>query len=121
MALRADVAHIGGQTSIDFVNSKQIACNALVQFDELAQERRRLARRIIEQLDKVMLEQRRRRDEALAVLQFLRPRRAKKVQCQIDGGATLGHVVLQISIEPLIPQIELRGQANQKHVTVKGS
>jgi hypothetical protein len=35
------------------------------------------------------------------------------------SGSVFGNIVLKIFIEPLIEQIELRGQTNEKNVTLK--
>src|SRR5919106_230083 len=47
--------------------------------------------------------------------------RHNRVQHQVYTGAFPGHIVVQVSVKPLVAPVDLRGQADQQGVNVEGS
>ena len=96
--------------------SEQDVDDLLVQLEDVRQQRRLDGHRIGEQGDHPVADQRRVGAEQRPGVQLPGGRRGEQVQRQVDRGPPPADVILQIAVDPLVPQVDVGRQGDQRQV-----
>ena len=76
--------------------------------------------RLGREADEPVPQQRRLRREMGRARQLLAGRGAQEVQGQVHGGPPPGHVILEVRVDPLILQVDVRAQGDEDDVEIEG-
>ena len=118
--LRIDPATEGRQASVQPPLAGEHVDDLLVQTDRHGQQRGIELVRLGREADEPVPQQRRLRREMGALRQLLAGRGAQEVQGQVHGGPPAGHVILEVRVDPLILQVDVRAQGDEDDVEIEG-
>ena len=107
-----------GETLIEPPAAEEDANDLPVDSQRPRQQGRLRPRLILDQPDKPAPGERSVRREAPPACDLLLHRRAQEVEHQLDCGEPRRDVVLQVRVEPLVAQIDLRGQRDDDRVEI---
>ncbi len=110
---------VAREPAVEASFAEQGAKNLRVRSEARRQQRGVRPMGIVDPLDERMAQQRTAGGEVRAPLELFRGRGAQEVECQAHARPSARHVVLEVRVDALVAEIELRADREDQHIDIE--